>query len=168
MVTNTYWSQHAVPGVMAVAAKRFESCMPERRLRKGSPPGFPALVQQFFSEYLVAQRVLSPRTAASHRDAMTLFLAQATDDLGKTPMTLQLTDITPELVLGFLAHLERERDKSVRSRSLRLTALRAFLKFAGRRDVSALHAVVEPIAPRVSPFLRRAPEAPGRSARTPG
>ncbi|HMR70945.1 MAG TPA: integrase, partial [Rubrivivax sp.] len=48
--------------------------MPEPRLRKGSPPGFPALVQQFFTEYLVAQRALSPRTVASYRDSMTLFL----------------------------------------------------------------------------------------------
>lgn len=29
----------------------------------------------------------------------------------------------------------------MRSRNLRLTALRAFLKFAGRRDVAALHTV---------------------------
>ena len=42
--------------------------------RKGSPPSFPALVQQFFTEYLVAQRALSPRTVACYRDAMTLFL----------------------------------------------------------------------------------------------
>ena len=115
--------------------------MSEPRLRKGSPPGFPALVQQFFTEYLVAQRALSPRTVASYRDAMTLFLAYATDQLVKAPTKLQLTDITPELVLKFLAHLERERHNSVRSRNLRLTALRSFLRFAGRRDVSALHAV---------------------------
>ena len=29
MVTNTYWYLQAVPELMAVAAKRFESCMPE-------------------------------------------------------------------------------------------------------------------------------------------
>ena len=69
--------------------------MSEPRLRKGSPPGFPALVQQFFTEYLVAQRALSPRTVASYRDSMTLFLAYVTEHLGKTPMTLRLTDITP-------------------------------------------------------------------------
>ena len=46
--------------------------------RKGGPPSFPALVQQFFTEYLVAQRALSPRTVASYRDAMTLFLGYAT------------------------------------------------------------------------------------------
>ncbi len=40
--------------------------MPEaRHHRKDSPPSFPALVQQFFTEYLVAQRALSPRTVAS-------------------------------------------------------------------------------------------------------
>ena len=116
--------------------------MREARLnRKGSSPSFPALVQQFFTEYLVAQRALSPRTVACYRDAMTLFLGYATQHLGKPPMAMQLMNITPELILKFLAHLERERHNSVRSRNLRLTALRAFLKFAGRRDVTALHAV---------------------------
>ena len=105
-----------------------------RTNRKDSPPSFPALVQQFFTEYLVAQRALSSRTVASYRDAMTMFLGCATQDLGKTPMAVQPMDITPELVLKFLAHMERERHNPVRSRNLRLTALRAFLKFAGRRD----------------------------------
>ena len=38
------------------------------------PPSFPSLVQHFFTEYLVTQRALSPRTVACHRDALTLFL----------------------------------------------------------------------------------------------
>ena len=125
-----------------------------RNPRKGSPPSFPALVQQFFTEYLVAQRALSPRTVASYRDAMTLFLGYATQHLGKTPTAVQLMDITPELVLKFLAHLERERHNSVRSRNLRLTALRAFLKFAGRRDVTALHAVERVMAVPMKRFER--------------
>lgn len=56
-------------------------------------------------------------------------------------MNMQLTDMTPELVLKVLAHLESERHNAVRSRNLRLTALLAFLKFASRRDVAVLHAV---------------------------
>lgn len=69
--------------------------MGEARLnRKGSPPSFPALVQQFFTEYLVAQRALSPRTVACYRDAMTLFLGYAAKQLGKPPITMQLVDIT--------------------------------------------------------------------------
>ncbi len=42
-----------------------------------TPPSFPALVQQFFTEYLVAQRAVSPRTVACYRDALSLFLGFA-------------------------------------------------------------------------------------------
>lgn len=122
--------------------------------RTGYPPSFPALVQQFFTEYLVAQRALSPRTVACYRDAMTLFLGYARQHLGKPPMVMQLMDITPELILKFLAHLEHERHNSVRSRNLRLTGLRAFLKFAGRRDVTALHAVERAMAVPMKRFER--------------
>lgn len=131
--------------------------MPVAHRRKGSPPSLPALVQQFFTENLVAQRALSARTAASCRDAMTPFLGYATQHLGKTPTAVQLIDITPELVLKFLAHLERGRHNSVRSRNLRLTALRTFLKFAGRRDVTALHAVERAMAVPMKRFERPLP-----------
>jgi site-specific recombinase XerD len=85
---------------------------------------------------------------------MTLYLGYAAQQLGKPPMSMQLTDITPELILKFLAHLERDRNNSVRSRNLRLTALRAFLKFAGRRDVTALHAIERAMAVPMKRFER--------------
>lgn len=102
-------------------------------------PSFPALVQQFFTEYLVNQRAMSPNTVASYRDALMLFLDFAHERLGKAPTQLCLTDIEPDLILAFLDHLEQQRSNTVRSRNLRLTALRAFLKFAARRDVDSLH-----------------------------
>ena len=97
------------------------------------PPSFAALVQQFFAEYLVAQRAVSPRTVACYRDALMLFLDFAHQRLNKAPTALCLADIEPDLILAFLNHLEAQRHNSVRSRNLRLTALRAFLKFAARR-----------------------------------
>jgi site-specific recombinase XerD len=109
-------------------------------------PSFAWLVQQFFAEYLVEQRALSPCTVACYRDAVMLFLGFAGRTLGKGPSALRLVDIRPDLILAFLDHLERERHNAVRSRNLRLTALRAFLKFAGRRDVSALHIVEQALA----------------------
>src|SRR5471030_963204 len=101
-------------------------------------PSFAALVQTFFTEYLVAQRALSPQTVACYRDALLLFLHFACRQLGKEPTTMRLADIQPNLILAFLDHLEQDRKNSVGSRNLRLTALRAFLKFAGRRDVASL------------------------------
>lgn len=56
---------------------------------------------------------------------------------------------------AFLNHLERDRHNSVRSRNLRLTALRAFLKFAGRRDVSSLHIIEQALAVPMKRFEHR-------------
>lgn len=122
--------------------------------RTSQLPTFPAIVQQFFTDYLVAQRAVSPRTVACYRDAITLFLDFASTRLGKAPTAMQLADITPELILAFLAHLEQERHNSVRSRNLRLTALRALLRFAGRRDVTALHTVERAMAVPMKRFER--------------
>src|SRR5450756_2545508 len=97
------------------------------------PPSFAALVQQFFTEYLVAQRAVSPRTVACYRDALMLFLYFASRKLGKAPTAMQLADMRPELILAFLDHLEQGRKNAIRSRNLRLTTLPAFLKFAARR-----------------------------------
>ncbi len=68
---------------------------------------FAALVQQFFTEYLINQRALSPRTIQSYRDAMLLFLDFSQHHLGKMPTALNLCDIKPDLILAFLDHLEQ-------------------------------------------------------------
>ncbi len=104
-------------------------------------PSFCALVQAFFADYLVEQRALSPHTVAAYRDAFLLFLAFAEVRPGKSPDHLSLADITSELILAFLDHLEQERHNTVRSRNARLAALRAFLKFASHRDLSALQTI---------------------------
>jgi site-specific recombinase XerD len=52
------------------------------------PPSFASLVQQFFTEYLLTQRALSPRTIVSYRDALMLFLAFAHQRLRKAPTAL--------------------------------------------------------------------------------
>ena len=119
-----------------------------------TPPSFPALVQQFFTEYLVAQRAVSPRTVACYRDMLSLFLGFASHKLGKAPTAMQLADMRPELILAFLDHLEQGRKNTVRSRNLRLTALRAFLKFAARRDVTALHDIERAMAVPMKRFER--------------
>jgi site-specific recombinase XerD len=117
-----------------------------RNVKPPKSPSFASLVQRFFTEYLVIHRAVSPRTVASYRDAMLLFLGFVEQSIGKAPTAVRLADITPDLILAFLDHLEKERGNSVRSRNLRLTALRAFLKFAGRRDVASLHIVEQALA----------------------
>jgi site-specific recombinase XerD len=117
-------------------------------------PSFALLVQQFFTEYLVSQRAVSPRTVACYRDALVLFLDFSSHRLSKPPTSLRLADIKPDLILAFLDHLEHERHNAVRSRNLRLTALRTFLKFAGRRDVASLHVIEQALAVPMKRFER--------------
>ncbi len=128
--------------------------MPRRSQGAEPPASFPALVQEFFTHYLVDQRALSPRTVAGYRDAFTLFLTFAHQHLGKWPAAMNLADITPELILAFLDHLEQERHNTVRSRNVRLAALRAFLKFASHRDPSALHVIEQALAVPMKRFER--------------
>ena len=118
------------------------------------PPSFAALVQAYFAEYLAQQRALSPQTIAAYRDGFVLFLDFAEARLGKSPETMVLADITPELIIAFLDHLERQRHNSVRSRNARLAALRSFLKFAGHRDVASLQVIEQALGVPVKRFER--------------
>ena len=120
--------------------------------RATAPPSFPALVQAFFAEHLTQQRALSPCTVATYRDAFVLFFAFAQTRLAKCPTAMNLTDITPELILAFLDHLERQRHNTVRTRNARLAALRAFLKFAAHRDVSSLQIIERALGVPVKRF----------------
>lgn len=119
-----------------------------------APPSFAALVQAYFAEYLTQQRALSAQTIAAYRDAFVLFLGFAESRLNKSPAAMAMTDITPELIMTFLDHLERQRHNSVRSRNARLAALRSFMKFAAHRDVSSLQVIERVLGVPVKRFER--------------
>jgi site-specific recombinase XerD len=117
-------------------------------------PSFATLVQEFFTEYLVSQRAVSPRTVLAYRDAFTLLLGFAAGRLRKSPAHLRMADLDRTLLLAFLDSLERERSNSVRTRNARLAAIRSFLKFAARRDVASLHVIEQTLAVPMKRFDR--------------
>ena len=125
-------------------------------MRKQSkvPPSFAALVQAYFAEYLTQQRALSAQTIAAYRDGFVLFLGFVESRLGKSPNAITLADITPDMIMAFLDHLERQRHNSVRSRNARLAALRSFLKFAAHRDVASLQVIERALGVPVKRFER--------------
>jgi len=110
------------------------------------PPqiGFPALLQSFFQQRLVTQRAASAQTIASYRDTFELLLRYTEQTTGRSPSTLALDDLDAPLVLAFLDHLETQRGNCPRTRNLRLTAIRSFMRYASVRDPTAL-----PVAQRV-------------------
>lgn len=117
-------------------------------------PPFTKLVQGFFTEHLVQQRALSPRTVAAYRDTFRLLLTFAEQTTGKRPTSIRLTDLNANLVLAFLDHLEQVRKNAVRSRNARLAAIRSFLKYAAHHDVSALQVIQQTMAVPIKRFDR--------------
>lgn len=117
-------------------------------------PNFPSLVQEFFTSYLVGQRAVSPCTVAAYRDAFMLLFEYAERTLRKAPTSLALDDLDPTLIVGFLDELENVRGNGVRTRNARLAAIRSFLQFASRRDVTHMHATAKALSVPMKRFER--------------
>ena len=122
--------------------------------KSGSTPSFATLLQNFFVEHLTCHRAVSPRTVAAYRDCFRLLLQFAERHIGKSPTTFALTDLNAGLTLAFLDHLEHDRHNSVRTRNVRLAALRSFLKYAAHHDLSALQIIEKALAVPMKRFDR--------------
>ena len=90
-------------------------------------------LQAFFTDRLTKQLHASPRTIASYRDSLRLLLCFANDRTAIAPAALDWDDLDEPLITAFLDHLETDRHNSPRTRNLRLTAIRALLRYAALR-----------------------------------
>jgi site-specific recombinase XerD len=90
-------------------------------------------LQAFFTERLAKQRQVSPRTVASYRDTLRLLLCFMQEQTGTAPSLLEWDDLDEPAITSFLDHLEIDRDNSVRTRNLRLTAIRSLFHYAALR-----------------------------------
>lgn len=90
-------------------------------------------LQGFFTERLIQQRRVSPRTIASYRDSLKLLFVFIQQRTSKTPAALDWADLDVEVIGAFLAHLETVRHNSPRTRNLRLTAIRSLFTYAALR-----------------------------------
>jgi integrase/recombinase XerD len=88
------------------------------------------LLQRYFTDYLIAQRRLSPQTLASYRDTFRLLLQFVQSELKIEPSRLAVDQLDAEVILRFLDSLEQRRKNIVVSRNLRLTAIRSFFRMA--------------------------------------
>jgi len=94
------------------------------------------LVTSFFVRHLGAELNASSNTIASYRDCFSLFLCFIANVVGKPVSRLIVDDLTPERILAFLEHLERNRGNSVKTRNVRLAAIRSFFAYAVTRDAA--------------------------------
>ena len=92
-----------------------------------------ATLQAFFTDRLASQRHASPRTIAAYRDTLKLLVIFTHQRSGKLPTRLDWDDLDAASITAFLNHLETERHNSVRTRNVRLTAIRSLFSFAALR-----------------------------------
>jgi site-specific recombinase XerD len=111
-----------------------------------SPLNFGSLLQDFFCQYLMNQRNLSPRTVASYRDAFRLLLNFVKARKRKSPAKIQMADLDPACIVAFLSHLEHDRHNGARTRNARLMAIRCFLKYAATCEPTCLAVVQRVLA----------------------
>ena len=91
-------------------------------------------VHSFFDEYLTTQRNVSHHTLLSYRDTIKLFLSFASRRKSRPVVALGLDDLTADLVLEFLGHLEEERGNGIPTRNARLAALHVFFRHVAAHD----------------------------------
>jgi integrase/recombinase XerD len=99
-------------------------------------------VHYFFEQYLPRIKGYGPNTIKAYRDALALFVPFARDALDTPINSLQLEQLTPELIVDFLDWLEKERGNGARTRNHRLAAIKSLAKMIlymhpDKRDVSA-------------------------------
>lgn len=91
-------------------------------------------LQTFFAEHLCHHKRASSQTILSCRDTFRLFLTFLRDATGKEPTILRITDLDAPAVLRFLEYLEQQRGNTVRSRNIRLSAIRSFFRWLVLRE----------------------------------
>lgn len=95
-----------------------------------SIPTFPTLLQRFFTQRLMQEKRVSANTISSYRDTFRLLLRFAQKRLRTPPDRLAFEKLDAPLIAAFLSDLEKKRGVTVRTRNLRLTAIRSFFRFA--------------------------------------
>jgi len=95
-----------------------------------STASFAVLLESFFTQRLMKQRLASPHTIKSYRDTFHLLLQFSQRHFGKQPSQLELTDIDAPLITAFLDDMEKNRKISSRTRNARLAAIRSFFRYA--------------------------------------
>jgi site-specific recombinase XerD len=94
-----------------------------------SPPRFSTLLQAFFTQRLMQQKQVSPHTIESYRDTFRLLLKFIQKRRHKQPANLLFEEIDAPLISAFLDELEKQRGISVRSRNVRLAAIRSLVHY---------------------------------------
>lgn len=88
-----------------------------------------ALLESFFSDWLMNQKRASSNTIIAYRDTFQLLLRYAAKHLKKQPSQLKLSDLNADFICDFLTDLVKNRKICARTRNARLVAIKSFFNY---------------------------------------
>ena len=95
-------------------------------------------VRVFLEQQLSEREGVSRNTIESYTTTYVLLFRFVSKKLGIKPHDLSVDDFDGSIVGKFLTHLEKKRSNKVRTRNIRLAALKRLFDFIGRRHPAAL------------------------------
>lgn len=98
------------------------------------PSDFSYHLTKYLGEYLPFIKNFSTNTTRSYRDTFKLLLQFFNEELNIPTHKIQLKDITPNAVKGFLEWLKEKRGSRICSANIRLAAIHAFFKYLQNRE----------------------------------
>jgi site-specific recombinase XerD len=117
--------------------------------RRDDAPKFHGLLSLFLNEHLPVRRKSSDKTIRSYRQSIKQFAAWNRERRGVRFDHMGFGDLSRDVVYDFLVWLRDERGLSPQTLNLRLSAIKAFLRFCGEEDVelAGLYLSVSSIRP---------------------
>jgi integrase/recombinase XerD len=101
------------------------------------------LITGFLRDYMPRQRGYSPHSCDTYAHGFRLLFAFAAKRIGAKPSQLHIEQLDADLVLRFLDHIEKERGNGAVTRNLRLSAIKAFMRYVEYKVPSALEQVAQ-------------------------
>lgn len=99
------------------------------------------LITGFLRDYMPRQRGYSPHSCETYAISFKLLLEFAAMRTGTRPSRLSIEQLDARLIVDFLAHIERERGNGAATRNLRLSAVKAFMRYVEHQVPSALEQI---------------------------
>ena len=144
---------------------------------KTDKASLPYVISRYFRIYLPGERGFSSNTISSYRDTFRQLLGFIRDTDGISPEKLQMSELSRNTIIGFLAKLEHD-GKSISTRNQRLAAIKSFFGFVkyeypeyltNAHDILAIHMKKQPLPivsympPEAVGCLLRQPDATKKS-----
>lgn len=91
-------------------------------------------IHNFLQDYIILQKGFSRHTVMSYRDTIKILLSFSASYEKKSITDLTLSDLSQNIVVNFLDHLEKQRGNSIQTRNVRLACIHSFFHYIAVQD----------------------------------